>query len=50
MILINPMKNTRKPALDEVRWHINYIFADYLRKFIEIKGGNARLSRMSEGC
>lgn len=50
MILINPMKNTRKPALDEVRWHINYIFADYLRKFIEIKGGNARLSRMSEAA
>ena len=50
MILINPMKDTRHAATDELRWHINYIFATYLEKYIEIKGGNVMLSRKSEAA
>ncbi|MBR3599571.1 MAG: hypothetical protein IKL53_06805 [Lachnospiraceae bacterium] len=48
MILINPMKDTRHEATDSARWHINYIFATYLEKYIRIKGGNVMLSRKSE--
>lgn len=50
MILIHPMKDIRHPATDETRWHINYVFAELLQKYIKLKGDDCMLSRKSEAA
>lgn len=50
MILIHPMKDVRHPATDETRWHINYVFAELLQKYIKLKGDDCMLSRKSESA
>ncbi len=50
MILIHPMKDVRHPATDEIRWHINYVFAELLQKYIKLKGDDCMLSRKSEAA
>lgn len=48
MIILHPMNDSRHPATDDSRHHINYIFATYLKKYIDLKEDECMLSRKSE--